>query len=433
MSTPEDPNRRRVRKRVEPRAPGTPAESADHGGFTEGTPAENLPAPGTAQPARDLSQVQQNENDRLATFKKSTEDEAFKPDEAELKRRSREKKKEIRKNPTAAPDWDQDEEELSALEAARLENAEAEGLEKKEKSRRKRKEEASGLETFFGKVSKVFYVFAALVVIGLIFLGTWGISKLSDKENVALDAPERVDSGGQLRKSLSGLVPIKKEELDAAQNAVSQFLQADGYAEKAVYISDKEAAFPLMEEWYGRPENVGKDKIESLGQLLQVKRANFGSREFVMLAAYVAPTNRIQYFATESLDTDDGSSKFGVHWQTTMGYQEVGLDDFISRLHLEPVSFRVAAVPSDYYNGPYSDSERYFCVKLLYPGDPNFTLWAYADRDEEFTELLENSFMTQRGVNLTLKLKHLPNQDLGSLRQAQISEIDSMDWFPDYK
>ena len=426
MSTPEDPNRRRVRKRVAPRAPGTAPEESGHGAFTEGTPAENLPSPGAAQPARDFSTAQQAEHDRLATFKKSTEDEAFKPDEAELKRRSREKKKEIRKNPTAAPEWDQDEEELSALEAARLEEAEAEGQEKKEKSRRKRKEEPTGLEVFFGGASKLFYGIAGVFVLIVVALGTWGIIKLSKNIN-ARSAPEPVvEAVPSPQGAADGMLVTAPgpATVDRVQEIVTGYLAAENWEEKAKFVRNPERVLPLMESWYAEMRNVTRNTSEELKLFGESRQLVNSQYKLDFVEALVNENFERRFFA---LITPIGTSDTKLDWEVTEGYQPIRLEDFKDVRPTEPTAMRFHINPASYYNFEFDNEEVYRCFRLTFPGK-EFEVYGYVEKNTDLDDELLQALETANTNNMILKVAYRPNSS--GVEQVLISELVHHNWFP---
>ena len=64
------------------------------------------------------------------------------------------------------------------------------------------------------------------------------------------------------------------------------------------------------------------------------------------------------------------------------------VEEFMKGKPTTPQPFRVQAAPSDYYNGAYSDESKWCAVSLTYPGNADFNLYGYVERNTPTGERL---------------------------------------------
>src|SRR5690606_8298556 len=122
-----------------------------------------------------------------------------------------------------------------------------------------------------------------------------------------------------------------------AQQAVKDFMAADGVEEKLNYVRLPNRVRPLMLRWYrdhpGGPLQVGDSVKDPDPQ----DKQKFGNTYIIFLAMPVVfpdPLNpdrgirKINYFAVGEIRDDSGKSDYKVDWETSVGYQDMSFDDF---------------------------------------------------------------------------------------------------------
>jgi DNA-directed RNA polymerase subunit RPC12/RpoP len=167
------------------------------------------------------------------------------------------------------------------------------------------------------------------------------------------------------------------DEGAAAAEVVKAFLAADTVEEKLPLVRFPEKVKPLMDIWYkGRPDKSFKasrdDLAESLTKFLHVDGARF-----IVVTMLVEPDDEYKLFAVESSPYDG----LRVDWETAVGWQAMTVEEFVKGKPTTPQPFRVQAAPGDYYNGAYSDETKWLSVNLTYPGNPDFHLFGYVERN----------------------------------------------------
>lgn len=209
----------------------------------------------------------------------------------------------------------------------------------------------------------------------------------------------------------------------AAINVIRRFLKAKTVEDRAFFIRDPQRVKPLMTEWYGRPET--KPLQWSDDDLLlskQVKKIVDHNRYFIIVLVELSGSGA-HIFALEQ--TQDA---IRLDWETSVGYQPMPLGEFKTKQPREPVEFRVKVKPTDYYNNQFSDEKKYQAVELSYPGKPEFKLYGYIDRGEEWAEPLLEQLDGGLGPSLIVKLKY-PDGEIKDAKQVQMDSIVADSWW----
>jgi hypothetical protein len=167
------------------------------------------------------------------------------------------------------------------------------------------------------------------------------------------------------------------DEGAAAAEVVKAFLAADTVEKKLPLVRFPEKVKPLMDLWYkGRPDKSIKATRDELAETL-TKFLHIDGTKFVVVTLLTEPDDEYKIFAVESSPYDG----LRVDWETAVGWQAMTVEEFIKGKPTTPQPFRVQAAPGDYYNGAYSDESKWCAVNLTYPGNPDFNLYGYVERN----------------------------------------------------
>jgi len=167
------------------------------------------------------------------------------------------------------------------------------------------------------------------------------------------------------------------DEGAAAAEVVKAFLATDTVEEKIKHVRFPEKVRPLMDLWYkGRPDRAitaTRDELaESLTKFLHVDGA-----KIIVVTMLLQPEEEYKIYAVEATPVEG----LKVDWETAVGWQAMTVEEFVKGKPTTPQPFRVQADPGDYYNGHYSDESTWFAVNLTYPGDEDFQLFGYVERN----------------------------------------------------
>ncbi len=168
------------------------------------------------------------------------------------------------------------------------------------------------------------------------------------------------------------------DEGTAAAELVKEFLLADSVEGKLPMVRFPEKVKPLMELWYkGRPDSPIKATRDELSETMLTKFLHIDGTKFIVVTLLTEPDLEYKMFAVESNEVDG----LKVDWETAVGWQAMTVDEFIKGKPTIPQPFRVQAEPGDYYNGQYADDRKWCAVDLTYPGNPDFHLFGYVERN----------------------------------------------------
>ena len=172
------------------------------------------------------------------------------------------------------------------------------------------------------------------------------------------------------------------QDISGAEEAVRAFLASDSVERMLEHVRLPARVKPLMEQWYrNRPlqamtagEVTNQNKLRS-GELYLVTLEMTVNEPDPLSPGETFPQSR--YFAVEEMRDSLGNSRYKVDWETSVGYQEMPLEEFREEMVKRPVPFRVRLRESDYYLHGFSDPREWRCVELYYPGRDEFHLYGY--------------------------------------------------------
>ncbi|MGI9240124.1 MAG: hypothetical protein ACR2RV_04955 [Verrucomicrobiales bacterium] len=215
---------------------------------------------------------------------------------------------------------------------------------------------------------------------------------------------------------------LTQDEEVIAVSVLSGFLNAKSIDERLRFVRNQEAVRPLMEEWYSRNPEEAEREWPDAEILLRKKIIDQGRRFVVLAVDFVGLGQRV--LAIEQ--TPDGQMR--LDWPTTVGYQDMPLEEFKAERPTTPVRFWVKVKPADYYNHSFSDQKKYQAVDLSYPGRIDFKLTGYIDRETDWGLDLDTRLKAGEAPSLILELAY-PEEDSGDSSQVAIKSIVSESWW----
>lgn len=176
------------------------------------------------------------------------------------------------------------------------------------------------------------------------------------------------------------------DEGEAAAELVQKFLATDTVEAKLPFVRFPEKVKPLMDLWYkGRPDRVITAYRDDLAKSPELtKFLHIDGTKFIVIYMLLEPEKEYKLFAVESTPVDG----LKVDWETAVGWQAMTVEEFTKGKPTTPQPFRVQAAPSDYYNGAYADESVWCAVSLTYPGNADFNLYGYVERNTPTGERL---------------------------------------------
>ncbi len=241
------------------------------------------------------------------------------------------------------------------------------------------------------------------------------IAELPDevKELIAAAKPE----GGKIPEVLT------EAETKAALKIILGYLEADGWEAKVPYVYQPERARARMERWYSRAENsdapIKKRNVELKARVARRAKVVEGENErFIIKIAFETLPGLYKIFALRQTPDD-----IKLHWESSVGYQRMPLKEFLQNPPPGPVPFRALLKPAGYFAFDYSDSSKYRCFQITYPGDIDFNLYGYIERgDDQLNQTLNNALMSY-----VVSLQATPDE--GSRKQVRIVDVLEESWF----
>ena len=100
--------------------------------------------------------------------------------------------------------------------------------------------------------------------------------------------------------------------------------------------------------------------------------------------------------------------------------------------------FRAKLRNGDFYANHYADKDRWHCVEIYYPGNPDFLIYGYIDRHTAFgkeligqldplQDIIPGLPAVERNLSVIASLHFLDNST--SDNQVEVVDIKSYSWF----
>ena len=186
--------------------------------------------------------------------------------------------------------------------------------------------------------------------------------------------------GGKDDEGPKGLTPaqILDQERDAVREIVRDYMATGSIAERLRLVRRVEAVGPLMEKFYAEYD-LYPLKVWSYEQVEPV------SVDGVPFWRVVINTPE----GREELRVEQLQRGFKVDWETHVGLNPMRPDDYLRKKPEGELDFRVFVSPDDYYNGVFSDQDKYLVAKLEF-ANSGAILFGYIERNSPgFSEFLE--------------------------------------------
>ncbi len=212
---------------------------------------------------------------------------------------------------------------------------------------------------------------------------------------------------------------VPKTNQESALKTVASFLKASTLKERVKYVRQQELWGPRMREYYVRNGDgpVLFDRVEAVD----------GSAKDA--ASFVFSVVLQDGLRREISVGKSNGGDYVVDWASFVLYSEMDWDKFHSKRPTEPMTFRVLAMPSDYFKNGFSDSKKLVCLKLANPlNAAKPALYAYAERNSTVGRSLAFLMQTYSGkaIPLILRLKYPSSADTEN--QVLIGEFVGEGW-----
>jgi len=211
---------------------------------------------------------------------------------------------------------------------------------------------------------------------------------------------------------------LTREEESSAVVVVNHFLEAKTVEERLEHVRDPERVKPLMEKWY---KQKGEEKKLPDGEVLRRDKTIEDGRYFIRLYINFGKAGG-RVFILEQTEKD-----IKLDWETAVGHREMSLEEFKNKQPTTPTEFRVKIKPDDFYSNQFIDKEKYASVSLSYPGDAEFKLTGYIDRNQKWAGRILGHFESRISPSMIVNLRY-PDGEIKDASQVEIVSIVSESW-----
>ena len=234
-----------------------------------------------------------------------------------------------------------------------------------------------------------------------------------------------------LNKKSENEIPasITGEERDVCLKIIHSFAAAKTTEEKMVLVAHPEITGERMKRKRLHPEN------ETYSEIIDSNKLRLESGKFaILLAVRIGNLDQQRYFAFIQSSRDD----IKMHWEVSFGYQPMPLGLFKKTQPVQAHPFRAKLRNGDFFANDFDDKKRWYCVEVYYPGNPDFLIYGYLDRQTPFGQSViarldhsENIIPGLPAIETTLSViasMRFP-QNPASNNQVEIVDIPSYSWF----
>jgi hypothetical protein len=227
----------------------------------------------------------------------------------------------------------------------------------------------------------------------------------------------------QIPASLTGA------ERDACLEMIKAFAAAQTPEERMALVVHPEITGERMKSTGLHPEN------ETYSEIIDSNKVPLESGKFaILLAVRIGNLDQQRYFAFIQSSRDD----IKMHWEISFGYQPMPLEKFKKTQPVQAQPFRAKLRNGDFFANDFDDKKRWYCVEVYYPGNPDFLIYGYLDRQTPFgkgviarLDQSENIIPGLPAIETTLSViasMRFP-QNPASNNQVEIVDISSYSWF----
>ncbi|MEZ5388202.1 MAG: hypothetical protein R3F13_22070 [Prosthecobacter sp.] len=166
-----------------------------------------------------------------------------------------------------------------------------------------------------------------------------------------------------------------------ALNHLNQYWETESWRDRRELVFDSARVSPLMEDYY--ETQAAADPIP--GGLVSKARYEIDGTE-ILIFGYTSnrPTGSLEVAMRRGPD-----GRFLVDWESLVGYGEMSFVNFRSKRPAKPVLLRAYVRRFEYFNFEFSDSSKFFCVKVTSESGEN-SIYAYCERSTELGAWLES-------------------------------------------
>jgi hypothetical protein len=225
-----------------------------------------------------------------------------------------------------------------------------------------------------------------ILLISLVFKG--GEAVMTDIDNVDIDPAQvqapiaMVASGDQIP------ISITRSERDACLSIIRSFAAAKTLEEKLALVTHPEITGPRIKD-----SGLGTEN-ETYSEIVNSNKVRLDNGRYaILLSVRIGNLQQQRYFALIQ-----SNENIKIDWEVSFRYQPMPLEQFKSTRSNIAQQFRSKLRNGNFYANNYDDQTRWYCVEIYYPGDPDFLIYGYIDRNTTF------------GQGLIARLQ--PSQDL---------------------
>ncbi len=265
-----------------------------------------------------------------------------------------------------------------------------------------------------------------ILLISLVFKG--GEALMMDIDAVDID-PEPVQesvpvvaSGNQIPNSLT------RSELNTCLSIIRSFAAAKTLAEQLALVTHPEITGPRIKD---SGPGTGNETYSEIVNSNKVKLDN--GRYYILLSVRIGNLQQRRYFAFIQ-----SNENIKIDWEISFRYQQMPLEQFKSARPNIAQQFRSKLRNGDFYANNYEDKTRWYCVEIYYPGDPDFLIYGYIDRNTGFGQALIARLQPLKNLIPGLAVTEKPLSVIASLRfadnpasdnQVEVVGIEKYSWF----
>ena len=262
--------------------------------------------------------------------------------------------------------------------------------------------------------------FRSLLLITVVLLA--GCSQETDRQTAVDDLAEKVIAEKAEQKKQAEQEKEEKKQIESvgrtkAERVVEAYLLSETAKDRARFVLNPRTALPRMEKYY-RDSNLRSlleiNAISRVDGEGDPKSGKYG--EYRADVASGRGSSDVYYYYVKNTR---GGMK--IDWEAATGYNEMSWNAFKVSRPTKPVTMRVEAVLSDYYNYAFANAERtHYSISFgleLVSG--------YVRKDSRLGKRLFDTLKDGEEHNLILSIRFLPNSYGNTVL---IDELVSEDW-----
>ena len=208
------------------------------------------------------------------------------------------------------------------------------------------------------------------------------------------------------------------QERDLAKEAVKAYMGSSTLSARLKHVRRPETVAPLMEAYFGENELYPL----KIWNFEQVEPRSIEGRPF-WYAVVNTPEGR------EIVLLEKTSEGFKIDWETHVGLNPMVPEDYVRERPEGEKQFRVYVSPDEYYNGPFSDPEKYLSAKLEF-ANSGVTIFGYIEKispdHSRFLKLVDRG--EQVPLILSLEWPQGSEEDSRRLPQIHIRSLVAERW-----